>query len=158
MTRRVKLGTGIGDIKFGMLSSDIVNSLGQPDETEQETHEDGGTTQTLIYEELGLLFDFGSVDNFRLNSISINAEDITVERLMRPGLSKQKVFDNLENLDWGEAVLEDISPEDDNVVIEVIWFDKVNVSIWLEDDVVYEVEFGPFWKNDDTFIWPKLSS
>ncbi|MEZ4888248.1 MAG: hypothetical protein R3E32_26195 [Chitinophagales bacterium] len=156
MTRRVKLGTGIGDIKFGMVSSDIVNILGQPDDTEQETHDDGSTTQTLVYEELGLLFDFGSVDNFKLTSVSINAEDITVERLIRVGLSKQKVFDFVENLEWGEPELEDISPEDDDVVIEVIWFDKVNVSIWLEDDEVYEIEFGPFWKNDDTFIWPKL--
>ncbi|MGB0929856.1 MAG: hypothetical protein ACPGVB_03720 [Chitinophagales bacterium] len=156
MTRRVKLGIGIGDIKFGMISSDIVNSLGQPDDTEQETHEDGSTTNTLIYEELGLLFDFGSVDDFKLNSISINADDISVERLIRVGLSKQKVFDFVDQLDWGEGVLEDISPDDDDVVIEVIWFDQVNVSIWLEDDEVYELEFGPFWKKDETFIWPKI--
>lgn len=155
MTRRVKLGTGIGDIKFGMTSSDVVNILGQPDDTEKETHDDGNITQTLVYDELGLLFDFGSIDNYKLNSISINAEDISVDRLIRVGLDKQKVFEYVDELDWGDSEIEDISPDDDDVVIEVIWFDKVNVSIWLEDDEVYEIEFGPFWKDEDSFIWPK---
>ena len=155
MTRRVKLGTGIGEVKFGMLSSDVVNILGQPDDTEQETHEDGSTTQTLVYEELGLLFDFGSIDNFKLNSISINADDITLGRFIRVGLNKKKIFEYADQLDWGDGELEDISPEDEEAIIEVVWFDQVNVSIWFEDNEVYEIEFGPFWKNDDSFIWPK---
>ena len=26
----------------------------------------------------------------------------------------------------------------------------------VKDDEVYEIEFGPFWKDEDNFIWPKL--
>ncbi len=154
MTRRVKLGRGIGDIKFGMSSSNVVNILGQPDDTEQEKHDDGNSTQSLIYEELGLAFDFSSIDDFKLSSISLSADDISIGRLIRVGLSKQKVFEFADKLEWGDGELEDISPDNEAAVIEVIWFDQINVSIWFEDNEVYEIEFGPFWKDEESFVWP----
>ena len=59
----------------------------------------------------------------------------------------------LEAINLGTLILEDCSEhDDDHKVIEV---DEKSINFWLKDGVLDEIQWSPFFIDDDTINWPK---
>lgn len=151
----IKIGKGIGAVRFGMQEKKVLELLGPADELDVSEEIDGTVTRTLEYYDLGLSFSFDSDDGDKLSSIALSDKDRDFHGL-RIGINKEEVLTIASNTDWGEPEYDDLS-YDDAFSLEVIMYDKISLSVWLEDNEVTEIEFGPIWADEDTIIWPDLN-
>ena len=76
------------------------------------------------------------------------------------GLKEVQLLKKLEAVNLGTLILEDCSEhdddddddDDDHKVIEV---DEKSINFWLKDGVLDEIQWSPFFIDDDTINWPK---
>ncbi|MGB1295735.1 MAG: hypothetical protein ACPG6V_09660, partial [Flavobacteriales bacterium] len=60
-----------------------------------------------------------------------------------------EIIDVLNAMGYDEIELE----EDEE--ISVLYLDDQSMKIWLENQVVTEVQWGPLFQDEDTIAWPK---
>jgi hypothetical protein len=148
----IKIGKGINDILFGMKENELKEKMGIPDEIDVMAQDDGVVTRSLEYHDHGISFSFDSDDGDKLSSIAINDKGINFAGV-EVGMTRDAVLTAGAQNEWGEAEMEDLS-DDDPFSMEVVMFDKISLSIWLENDEVTEIEFGPLWADEERIIWP----
>jgi hypothetical protein len=149
----IKLGVGFSKIKFGMTEKEVVEFLGQPDETEEMNFDDGGTAIIYYYDEVGVSLSFESEEDFRLMEISFEDEEFSIKNLLKVGVKKAelpKIFKQLELSNPEFETLEEEGFEGK----EIYSFDDENLNIWIDEDEVASIQIGPLWVNDDTISWP----
>ena len=153
--KEVTIGSGYNDIKFGMSREQVKTILGEPDETDcfTSSDEEGDNTEAYHYDELELSVSFDELDEWKLTSIAVSAEDVTVEGDKLMGLSADNLLMKVEEKELGEFEREDISsPEVPDH--EVVSFPESSINFWLEGGVVTEIQFGPFWdEEEEAYIW-----
>jgi len=69
--------------------------------------------------------------------------------LFQEGLIKE-----LDEMDLGEWSLEDCS-EDDTEDQKVIEIEEKSINFWINDGVLDEIQWTPFFIDDDTIDWPE---
>jgi len=146
-------GKGIGNILLGMKAADVEKILGQPDDKEIIEYDDGENSCTLYYFDLEVDLTFESDDNDRLSFISVENEQFSIEGKIKVGQSKDEVKKLCKELGYSEPELEDMS-NDEVPNQELLSFDQENINFWFTDDKLDEIQIGPFWKDDETPIWP----
>lgn len=150
----IKLGQGLDEIKFGFPTAKVVDMFGEPDHIDEYEHEDGEKTLTYFYYELGIDLVFDSEDDFKLGSISIVNPEFHLKNDLKVGISRDEVIEVAKKLGLSE-------PEDVAVATEefpthsLLSFEKENLDVWFDDGMVSEIDFGPFWQDENTYIWPK---
>ena len=147
-------GKGIDGLKLGMTESMVKSLLGAPDEQEEFTHTDGDEAHSYYYYEWGLDLTFEEDDGYRLSYISVEVDKFSISGGIKVGMNKTEMLAKTKELDWEEPLVEDISSEEipGN---ELISFDKKNVNFWFVNNKLDEIQIGPFWKDDETPIWPE---
>ncbi len=150
----IKLGVGFSKVKFGMSEKEVIELLGQPEETEEMRFEDGGMANIYYYDELGLSLSFESEEDFRLMEVSFEDEDFTVKNLLHVGVSKIALPEIFKKLDLSKPELEDLTSEGFPGK-ELYTFEDENMNVWLDDEEVSSIQIGPLWTDDDTISWPK---
>lgn len=153
--KEIKPGVGIADIRFGMRRDDVHNTLGPADEVDAFSYEEAGNdkTETWMYETLGLSLGFDEEEQWRLISLTVNANFYQYKGTVLIGKSLEEVKAILNNLEHNNFVVEswDEGEESTQVYIEV---KTLNMNIWFEDGICDEVEWGPLFIDDDTIKWP----
>jgi len=150
--QKIKLGTGIDDIKFGIGPNELVKQLGEP--TEDEMSEDDGLA-ILHYDEKNLSFGFSKEYGFRLLSVTISDEDAQIEEVSLIGSSLQEVLDKLEVLGISDIDIEDIS-SDEFPNQQLVTAFEFSLNLWFDNDELAEIQWGPFWDNEkDEPLWPE---
>ncbi|MCH2082905.1 MAG: hypothetical protein MK226_10985 [Saprospiraceae bacterium] len=149
---KINIGKGINDILFGMKENELKEKMGIPDEIDVMEQDDGVVTRSLEYYDHGLTFSFDSDDGDKLSSIAINDKGIKFGGV-EVGMARDAVLTAGAQNEWGDAEIEDLS-DDDPFSMEVVMFDKISLSIWLENDEVTEIEFGPLWADEENIVWP----
>lgn len=150
----IKLGIGMDQIKFGFSTAKIEDILGEPDLIDKYEHEDGERTITYFYYEFGIDLNFDSEDNYKLSAISIVNPEFHYKNVIKVGISRDEALDQAENIGLSE-------PEDVAVATEefpthsLLAFEKENLNLWFDEGKVSEIEFGPFWKDENSYIWPE---
>lgn len=146
-------GKGIGNILLGMKRAEVEQILGSPDDKEIIEYEDGENSCTYYYFELEIDLTFESDDDDRLSFISVESEKFSIEGKIQVGLTKQEVIDLCKQLKYSEPEIEDLSTEEmpDQ---ELLSLEAENINFWFTDDRLDEIQFGPFWKDDETPVWP----
>ena len=96
----------------------------------------------------------------RIREIIIDALNIEREFITESlpvsliGMNGEKLLAQLTKLNIGNVEIEDFSEEDifDNELIEI---EDKSLSFWLNDDVLDEIQWTPFFIDEDTLDWPK---
>lgn len=155
MNKDIKIGVGLGDIKFGFTKEELVKLIGEP--TEKDTYnasgeEDGYLTESWHYDDKEFSVSFDEEDNWRLTTIAVSSSDYTLNGKSVIGLSIDDALDQLNDEDLGDNELEDLS--DDVVSQKLISFIDSSLNLWFEDDELSEIQLGVLWVDEDTPKWP----
>jgi hypothetical protein len=149
----IKLGQGFGKIKLGLSEAEVTQILGKPEEIEEQEYEDGGIAKTYYYNEDGFDLTFESEDDYRLSYMSFYDNNYIIKNKIHTGMIKSEILEALSELGMSEPDFEDISTQE-SPGQELISFDDENFNLWLSEGILDEIQIGPFWKDDDTPIWP----
>ena len=153
-TSEIKIGTGLGDIKFGMTREELKKIAGEPTEIDTfnaSGDEEGYLTESWHYDEQEFSVSFDEEDNWRLTTISSSSENaILGDKLI--GKSVDEVLSILEKMNLGDNELEDLS--DETINQKLICFIASSLNLWFEDDLLSEIQWGVLWSDEDTPKWP----
>ncbi|NRB40739.1 MAG: hypothetical protein HRU20_20095 [Pseudomonadales bacterium] len=152
-------GIGIGAIRFGISETDLIDSLGKPDEIDELEHIEGNDDwyRELYYYDLNLSFSFEKEHDYKLGDISVNGKGHS--------LAGQDIFGF--NIKWAkkfitdnfsyEIIYEDCTwnkPE----TSELLSIDKLGLSLWFTSGFLSEIICTYLFEDDnETIIWPKSS-
>lgn len=155
LNKNVVLGKGAMDVIFGMTREEVKAILGEPDEIETYPDDEDGQSEAWHFDEHEMSATFDEVDDWRLTSLAVSSTDYLFEGVNLIGLSTEEVIQQLEIMDLGDVSLEEIS--DDNIVEQqVATIVEVSLNLWFEDGMLTEIQWGPFWDEDDEeYIWPE---
>lgn len=152
----IKPGYGLGIIKFGMTRAEVISILGEADDIDSFSYTDSDTelTESWEYEELELSLNFDKDEDWRLVMISVTSDLYRLNGKKIIGLNEDKLLGQLKEMKFSDLKFEDYSSEEipDHKLIEV---DSKSINFWLENGIVDEVQWSPFFINDDTIIWPE---
>ncbi|MFO8234714.1 MAG: hypothetical protein R6U04_04820 [Bacteroidales bacterium] len=149
----IKLGQGFDKIKFGMTKNEVNQILGEPDETEEFNYADGDHSISYFYKDLGCEITFESEHDYLLSYLAVHSEKFHIQNKIRIGMSKEEALSAVETMNLSKASKQDLS-EEDLPEQELYSFDSENINFWFVDNILDEIEIGPFWKDEDTPIWP----
>jgi len=154
--KEIKLGIGLGPIRFGMTKAEVKLILGAPTNVEIFSYSDSDEdmTECWDYQELDLSLNFDEEENWKLTMISVTSKFYELEGVSLIGLNGEGLLAQLNKLNIGKVEIEDFSEEDifDNELIEI---EDKSLSFWLNDDVLDEIQWTPFFIDEDTLDWPK---
>ena len=143
-------GQGISKLKFGLSKSQVEDLLGEPDEIEPIEDEDG--LEYWHYDTMGMSLVFDPIENMRLTTIVSAHEDVSLfgEKIINMGR------DRLIELLHKKGMKDLFFTEDfeDGSRIETVESIEKEMLCWLSDGQVTEVQFGPFFVDEDTVSWP----
>jgi len=146
-------GKGVGNILLGMKKEAVEKILGQPDDKEDITYDDGETSITYYYYDLKMDLTFESDDDNRLSFISVEGEKFNIKDKIKIGDAKDNVIAACKALSYSLPEEEDMSSDDvPNQILVAL--DNENINFWFTENALDEIQIGPFWKDDDTPIWP----
>ena len=154
--KEIKPGYGLGNLKFGMIRAEVKLMLGEPSFIDKYSHSDSADdlTESWEYDDLGLSISFDEEENWKLIMISITSDFYELNGVSLIGLKEKELLMKLEAMNLGELDLEDCSDlgSDEQKVIEV---EEKSINFWLIDDILDEIQWSPFFIDDDTIDWPK---
>ncbi|SFS73808.1 hypothetical protein [Lutibacter maritimus] len=154
--KEIKPGYGLGNLKFGMSRAEVKLMLGEPSFIDKYSHSDSADdlTESWEYDDLGLSISFDEDENWKLIMISINSDFYELNGVSLIGLKEKELLAKLEAMNLGDLDLEDCSDlgSDEQKVIEV---EEKAINFWLIDDALDEIQWSPFFIDDDTIDWPK---
>lgn len=154
--KNIEPGIGVGEVKFGMLKSDVLGILGMPTDKEVEKDfETGDAVETWDYDNCGIAFSFDEEENWKLETITINSSYFEFKGVGLVGKGIKEVQDFIEKNELGEMEFEDYSTEE-NPNHELIDVDEANMFFWFTDEILQEIQFGVKWDEDDNALWPTL--
>ncbi len=146
------LGKGILGIKFGMLRNEVEKILGKADDVKQYSLSPDEASLTLFYYERGLSFTFESIDQNRLSYISVLDERYSIFQFIKVGLSRKMLLDEFADFQLGEPEFKDVGSEE-FPTHELIFFPNENLHLWLDNNQISEIQFGPFFEDFKTIVW-----
>ena len=153
----IKLGIGLGDLRFGATRGEVQAYLGQPDKTESEG--DPGKVQTTWhYDSIKGYVSFDEDDNFRLGTMESASRSMELNGQCLIGQSKCEVLDALTGMSLGEfrEELNDLEKAEDKRDC-LLYFDSQSLSLWFEDNILTEIQWGYlFNESGDKVVWPEI--
>ncbi len=145
----IKIGIGLGNIKFGITREDLLKIAGEPSETEQFSDENY-ITETWHYDEDEFSVAFDEEDNWRLTTIAVSSAKYTLSGNKLIALSFSNVLGLIKDENLGDNELEDIGENQ-----QILSFVDKSINFWFENKVLSEIQWGLLWEDEDTPIWPK---
>jgi len=149
----IVLGKGFDKIRLGMEKSEVEQLLGKPNDMEEHIYPEGGSSETYSYYEEGFDLTFESENESRLSYISVFKDDFHIDNKINIGQTKNELLQIIEKEGFSEPDIEDVGG-DEYPGNELIFLKDENLNLWLSDNVLDEIQFGPFWEDDETPIWP----
>ena len=95
--KNILKGVGLGNLKFGIYTSDVEEELGNPSETEKN-EEDG---ENWHYDDYDLSMSFD--EDFKLVTIAVSDESYLLEGVNLIGKDVEFVEEQIKNMNLGES-------------------------------------------------------
>ena len=149
----IKLGKGFDKVKLGMTRDQITELFGPPEETEEFNYADGDHSISYYYNNLGFDLTFESDNDYLLSYLSVHKKKFHILDKIKIGMNKDQMLKAVKELGFSQPEKEDLT-DTDLPNQELFSFDKENINLWFVDDILDEIEIGPYWKDDETPIWP----
>ncbi|MCO6499275.1 MAG: hypothetical protein J5I47_02740 [Vicingus serpentipes] len=156
LDKSIKIGIGLGNIKFGCTRDELKKIIGEPSEIDTYNatgEEDGYLTESWHYDEDEFSVSFDEEDNWRLTTIAVSSPDFEFNGKKIIGLSVDETLSSLENENLGSNELEDLS--DEHINHKLLSFVESSLNLWFENDQLSEIQWGVLWDDEDTPAWPK---
>ena len=154
--KEIKLGIGLGPVKFGMSRAEVKLILGEPSNIEKFSYSDSDQdlTESWEFEDQGISLSFDEEEKWKLTMISITSKFYELEGKSLIGLNIEDLLEQLHKFNYGDVEVEDCSDDDifDNKLIDIV---EKSISFWLNDDVLDEIQWTPFFIDEDTIDWPE---
>lgn len=151
----IKPGTGLGSIVFGMTRDQLRNLLGEPDEIEKQSHDenDEDVTESWHYDEIEVSVSFEKIEEDKLCTIAVSSPEVVLNGKHPIGMSAKELEDLLKGMDVKNPVREDWSSAD-APDYHSITAEEIEMVFWIEDGEVMDIQWGPFFIDEDTIKWP----
>jgi hypothetical protein len=148
-------GEGLGSIKFGMTREQIQTMLGEPDEKESYTHDEQGEdiTESWHYDDKEISVSFEKVEGWKLCTIAVSDPACTLDGHNIIGMTREELEDVLEDMGITELIEDDWSTDETPDYISLTCEDQ-EIVFWIEEGIVMDVQWGPFFIDEDTIRWP----
>lgn len=157
----IELGRGLGDLLFGSTRKEILAILGEPEKIDSYADDgsDDSDTEAKIeawyYYRYNLNLHFDASDDFKLGTLEVYGDEYSLNGACLIGCSKEEVFELISGFDFGPPEVEDMSYDQlPELKRELVSFDTMSLNLYFEKDVLSEIQWEPFWIDDDTVEWP----
>lgn len=149
----IKIGIGIGSIRFGISQEDLKNIIGMPSSINDESYSDGDVVRKYTYERLNVVFSFSSEDSYKLSSIDFSSRYFKVGNRSLIGLSLHKFLEQMEEFNFETPSIDSIGNENEENHL-MLYYDKEGLVVDFIDYFSVAVSINPLWKNENEIIWP----
>lgn len=145
----IRLGQGIGDLKFGLSMDDIEEIMGEPEEIEESDEEDEFEHKAWNYWDTGFSFYFDKEDDYRLSCIETANPNVTLwgQRIFE--MSMNEVADLFKKKGIAEPEKEKM---ENNVTC--LSYDKEMIDLYFEEGKLLAVNFGVHMDDNLEVQWP----
>ena len=140
---------GLGKIKFGMGTEELLDILNNPDDIEQIEFEEGVFGENWHYDKLGLSFLFEPFDELQISSVSVSEKDFLFDGKSLIGKTKPEILEFLTKM-FPEL---DLSPELEEGD-ELILVNEEGLYFWFEDDKLSEIQWEVLPDENGEPCWP----
>lgn len=153
--REIKLGEGLGEIKFGMSREQVRTILGEPDDVDQYSDSDleDDSSESWHYDEMEISLSFDEDAEWKLVTIAVSSPEYLFNGKKLIGLNQQALIKELSAQKLGESETEDWSSEE-IPNHKLVSYPEFQVNFWLENDELAEIQWGPIITDEDTVQWP----
>ncbi len=158
-TEQIKIGIGLGDLKFGSTRHEVKAFLGEPEEiSEDNDSEEKNQMIVWYYWSQDLSFHFEEEDGFRLGEIESSNLNSSLNEKKLIGLSKFKIIEFIqsENLGRFEEKYQDLEDKNDKREC-LISLPEKGINFWHEDNKLTDIQWSYLIDVNDEIIWPKRS-
>lgn len=147
---RLQIGEGVGEIKFGMTATDILEVYGVPDKIYRIDLID-----SLVYEynSKKIQFSFLTEEGDDLGKLFKIRTYNYYSKLFGTTII-QKSKQNIQYLMKKHGHIE--CKHEDYETFDIIGYDKIQCWFYFQFDQLYSFEFGPLWANENDYIWPNI--
>ena len=167
----LQIGQGLGTVRFGMKALEVQSVIGTPDHIytaedsllsfESEDCEMGNQNIDdwfspgvyYQYDKERIRLFFSEEESDRLCDISTSNSSLTLFGVSIIGLSLNELLDLCKEYGGAEIELD----EGAHMTL-YLYVESWQITFTLEYDFVTSVSFGPFWKDDESYLWPEASA
>ncbi|MBF9253099.1 hypothetical protein I2I11_07330 [Pontibacter sp. 172403-2] len=150
INKDIRLGKGLGKIKFGLTMKEVEALVGEPEEIEESEEEDDFEHEAWNYWEEGYSLYFDKEDDYRLSCIETANREVQLwgERIfeMSPNQILQLFADN----DMNDPEEEEMEGGETRIS-----FEKEMIDLYFDDEQLIAVNFGVFIGDDLEVKWPE---
>lgn len=145
----IKLGQGLGEIKFGLTMDEVEAIMGKAEEVETSEEDEEFEYEVWNYWEEGYSFYFDEDDEYRLGLIETANEEVT--------MFGKKIF-KMKQAEV-EALLKSnglSNPDKDTLETgeKHVTYEKEMLDMYFDKDALVTVKFGVFVSDDLEVQWP----
>lgn len=146
----IKLGYGIGDLRFGLSMEDVEDLMGEPEEVEESDEEDEFEHKAWNYWDSGFSFYFDKEDDYRLSCIETANPNVT--------LFGKKIFEmgqeEVESL-FKEHGVQNVEKEKIENNVTCLSYEHEMIDLYFEEGKLLAVNFGVHMDDNLEVLWPK---
>ncbi|MCJ8163771.1 hypothetical protein MKJ04_02890 [Pontibacter sp. E15-1] len=150
INKDIRLGKGLGKIKFGLTMKEVEELIGEPEEVEESDEEDEFEHQAWNYWEEGYSLYFDKEDDYRLSCIETANREVQLwgDRVFE--MSKAQVLQLFTDN-------EITGPEEEEAETGEtrISFEREMIDLYFDEDQLIAINFGVFINDNLEVIWPE---
>jgi hypothetical protein len=151
----IRLGVGIGDLRFGATQEQTKSYLGEPEQISTDD-EAGDQSIAWYYWSRGLSVHFDEDDDFRLGTIETSSGKSSLNGMYLINQPIRHVTKSLVCMELGEPEKDVSGLEDENDERACrLSYDSYGLNLWFEDDLLTEIQWGPLIDENDEVVWPQ---
>ncbi|KAA9340008.1 hypothetical protein [Adhaeribacter soli] len=145
----IKLGEGIGQIKFGLTMEDVEAALGEPEEIEESDEEDEFEHKVWNYWEEGYSFYFDHEDDYRLSCIETADPEVKLFGQKIFGMTQKEIEEMMKSKGIVNPERETLETGETRVSYE-----KEMIDMYFDKNALVSINFGVFINDDLEVKWP----
>lgn len=134
-----------------MQREEVLALLGEPTEKENyplDELECDEEVESWHYDELDVSLSFNEEDDYRLVTIAVSGGDYVYNGVDPIGLDADALTELLEKNN-----IKDLETEEEEGMV-LFSSETLGINFWFEEGKLSEVQWGPFFADEDTIDWP----
>ena len=150
INKDIRLGKGLGKIKFGLTMEEVEELIGEPEEVEESDEEDEFEHQAWNYWEEGYSLYFDKEDDYRLSCIETANREVQIwgDRVFE--MSKEQILQLFADNDITGPEEEETETGETRVS-----FEREMIDMYFDDDQLIAINFGVFINDNLEVLWPE---